>query len=83
MLILLYNALAALLAITALTYFRILRGISYTGGVPRVGSPGVLGYIVTALKYTFNATSIIAEGRSQFSGRPFVLPTLVSQVYQK
>ena len=71
---------AALLSLLllALAYVRLARAISYSGGVPRVGSPGVLGYIQTALKWTIHAEDVIKEGRQQFFGKPFVIPTLVS-----
>jgi hypothetical protein len=63
-----------------LTYARLSRAISYSGGVPRVGKPGVLGYIQTALRWTIDGESIILEGRKQFSNRPFVIPTLESHL---
>lgn len=71
-----FYALATLTAVIYLAYLRLERGISYPGGVPRVGGPGVLGYISTALRYTFDAEPVIIEGREKFSGRPFVVPTL-------
>lgn len=77
MLELFHHFLFALGAVTALTFLCISRGIAYTGGVPRVGPSGVIGYIITALQYTLNAESIIVQGRAEFSGRPFVIPTLV------
>jgi hypothetical protein len=52
-----------------LTYARLSRAISYSGGVPRVGKPGVLGYIQTALRWTIDGESIILEGRKQFSNQ--------------
>ncbi|KAF5386049.1 hypothetical protein D9615_002542 [Tricholomella constricta] len=62
-------------------YFRISRDITYAGGVSRVGPPGVLGYIVTAFRYTFDAEAVILEGRAAFSGKPFVIPTLAGPVF--
>ncbi|RDB16772.1 Ent-kaurene oxidase [Hypsizygus marmoreus] len=76
-----YSILAALLAVIVLTYLRILRGISYTGGVPRVGPDGVLGYFLTALHYTFDAETIILKGRADFGNKPFVIPTLSGPVF--
>jgi len=61
-----------------LAYVRLSRAISYSGGVPRVGKPGVLGYIQTALKWTIDGESIILEGRKKYSNKPFVIPTLES-----
>ncbi|PPR07416.1 hypothetical protein CVT26_013732 [Gymnopilus dilepis] len=73
---------AALLSLLllALAYVRLARAISYSGGVPRVGSPGVLGYIQTALKWTIHAEDVIKEGRQQFFGKPFVIPTLFNEM---
>lgn len=75
--ILTYAAVFCLM-LFALTYARLAYAISQTGGVPRVGKPGVLGFISTALRYTTDAYPVILEGRAKFSGRPFILPTLVS-----
>ncbi|KAF8893356.1 hypothetical protein BD779DRAFT_1044859 [Infundibulicybe gibba] len=72
----LYSAVG-LVAIFSLLYARLVRGISYPGGVPRVGKSGTIGYILTALKYTFDAESVILKGRAKFFGHPFVIPTLV------
>lgn len=70
---------AAVLCLTlfAVLYARLGYAISQTGGVPRVGKPGVLGFVSTALRYTKDAYSVILEGREKFSGRPFIIPTLV------
>ena len=73
------TVVAALVAAVALlVYVRILQGISYSGGVPRLGKPGVWGYISTALRWTIDAESVILEGRSKFPGRPYTIPTLAS-----
>jgi len=61
-----------------LSYVRLVRAISYSGGVPRFGKPGLLGYIKTALRYTMESDAVVLEGRTQFGGRPFVIPTLAS-----
>ena len=61
-----------------LAYARLSRSISYSGGVPRIGKPGFLGYIQTALRWTLDTESLIIEGRAAFCGRPFVIPTFVS-----
>lgn len=68
---------AGLVALLAFLYYRIARAISYPGGVPCIGKPGVFGYISTALRYTLSADKLILEGREQFGGRPYVIPTLV------
>ncbi|PPQ98643.1 hypothetical protein CVT24_003976 [Panaeolus cyanescens] len=74
---------AALILATALIllYVRIYRGISYAGGVPRVGKSGVLGYIKTAVWWTFDGGSVIAEGRRKYGGKPFVIPMLSGPVF--
>jgi len=69
---------AAFFSSILLSYFRITRAIMYSGGVPRVGGGGVLGYMITALRYTLDAEPIILKGRADFGGRPFVIPTLAS-----
>ncbi|GLB37078.1 putative cytochrome p450 [Lyophyllum shimeji] len=81
MIIIALYALGLLLSLLVITYFRISRGISYRGGVPRVGPPGVLGYIKTALQYTFDAELVITKGRADFSGKAFVIPTLSGPVF--
>lgn len=67
-----------LVALVAWTYIRVAKGISYPGDVPRFGEPGVWGYLTTAFRYTFDAESVISEGRAKYSGQPFAVPTLVS-----
>lgn len=59
-------------------YLRLAKAISYTGGVPRVGKPGVLGYIQTAFRWVLEGEPVIIEGRKQFNGAPFVIPSLES-----
>ena len=48
--------------------------------LPRIGKPGFKGFISTAFRFTFDAESCIDEGWTQFSGRPFMIPTLVSPI---
>lgn len=67
-----------LVALVTWTYIRVAKGISYPGDVPRFGEPGVWGYLTTAFRYTFDAESVISEGRAKYSGQPFAVPTLVS-----
>jgi len=81
MLIIALYTTAVLLSLLIITYYRISRGISYSGGVPRVGKPGVLGYLQTALQFTFDAEPVILKGRADFSGKPFAIPTLVGFAY--
>jgi len=63
-----------------LAYVRIYRATSYLGGCPRVGRPGVLGYIIEALRFTLDSESVILEGKASFSNKPFVIPTLVDYI---
>lgn len=72
---------ALVVAVVLLVYVRILQGTSYSGGVPRIGKPGVWGYISTALRWTIDAESVILEGRSKFSGRPYTIPTLSGPIF--
>ena len=73
-----YHGLVALVAFVWLGYIRLTQAITYSGGIPRVGGLGVVGYIVTALRFTLDAESVISEGKTLFSGCPFVIPTLAS-----
>lgn len=59
-----------------LLYIYLYHAISYSGGVPRFGKSGVLGYIQAALRWTVDAESVILEGRKQFRNGPFVIPTM-------
>lgn len=45
-------------------------------GIPRIGKPGIIGYISTQFRYVLHGEECLREGYEQFSGRPFVLPTL-------
>ncbi|KAF8888638.1 cytochrome P450 [Infundibulicybe gibba] len=64
-----------------LFYLYLARALTYPGGVPRVGPPGVRGYITTALRYVLHAADILREGKSQFDGRPFAIPTLSGYIF--
>lgn len=64
-----------------LAYVRLSRSISYSGGVPRIGKTGLLGYIQTSLRWTLDTETLILEGRAAFFGRPFVIPTFVSRFF--
>ena len=64
-------------AFFCLAYVRIYLATSHLGGCPRVGSSGVLGYVIEALRYTLDAESVILKGRARFNHKPFVIPTLV------
>jgi hypothetical protein len=59
-------------------YLRLWRYITYSSTVPRIGRPGVVGFVLTALKYTLDAESIIHEGKMRYGNKPFTIPTLVS-----
>lgn len=76
-----WHTLVSLVAFVCLGYIRLARAVTYSGGIPRVGGSGVARYIATALRYTFDAESVILDGKTQFLGRPFVIPTLVSILY--
>lgn len=69
---------ASIVFTLSLVYLRVAKAISYPGDVPRVGSRGVFGYILTAIRYAFNPDIVLAEGKKKFSGMPFAVPTLVS-----
>ena len=71
------QAAVFLITLFCLVYIRIYFATSYLGGCPRVGRPGVLGYVLEALRYIIDAESVIVEGRAKFNHKPFVLPTLV------
>ena len=60
-------------------YIRIYFATSYLGGCPHVGRPGVLGYVLEALRYIIDAEFVREEGRAlaRFNHKPFVIPTLV------
>jgi len=72
------QAVLLFLACFCLAYARIARAISYSGGVPRIGKSGVLGYIQTAMRWTLDSETVILEGRKAFPGKAFVIPTLVN-----
>ncbi|KAF9467379.1 cytochrome P450 [Collybia nuda] len=63
------------------TFVRLAKGISYPGDVPRFGEPGIFGYLKTAIRYTFDAETVISEGREKYSGKPFAVPTLSGPVF--
>jgi hypothetical protein len=44
--------------------------------LPRIGPPTIFGYIWTALRFTLHPDRVLAEARTRFSGRPYVLPSL-------
>lgn len=68
-------AFAALAATVVYYFFRLTRDRQYAG-LPRIGKPGVIGYISSALRFILHAEECLDEGWKQFSGRPFVLPAL-------
>jgi hypothetical protein len=49
-------------------------------GIPRFGKPGSRGFIAAACRFVFDAENCVDEGWAQFSGRPFMVPTLASLV---
>ncbi|KAF8888643.1 hypothetical protein BD779DRAFT_454966 [Infundibulicybe gibba] len=67
--------------VLALFYLYLARALAYTGGVSRVGPPGVWGYISTALRYVLHTADVIREGKDQFGGRPFAIPTLSGYIF--
>jgi hypothetical protein len=44
--------------------------------LPRVGPPTIFGYIYTAVRWVTQSREILVGGREQFSGQPFVIPTM-------
>lgn len=62
------------------TFLRLWKYINYPGTIPRTGSPGVVGFVTTALKYTLDAERVIQEGKLKFGDKPFSVPTLVSGI---
>lgn len=66
-----------------LAYARLSRSISYSGGVPRVGKSGLIGYIQTALRWTLDTEALILEGRKAFLRKPFVIPTFASRRFSR
>jgi len=70
--------IAAAAAIVVLyTTYRLTR-VSNLPGLPRIGKPGFIGFISTAFRFTFDSQNCIDEGWAQFSGRPFMVPSLAS-----
>lgn len=45
-------------------------------GIPRVGKPGGIGYLITALRYTIKSEQLLDEADRMFGGRPYAMPTL-------
>lgn len=72
--------LSAFLLLLGFIYARIYRHTNYQGSIPRIGEPGVLGFILTALRYTVDAKAVILEGKAKYGDQPFIVPTLVSFV---
>ncbi len=72
------QAILLLVFLLGLAYARLLKSISYSGGVPRIGKPGLIGYIQTAFRWTLDTENLIKEGRAVFSKKPFVIPTFAS-----
>lgn len=70
---------SAILLSLGLIYLRIERYINYPGSIPRVGKPGVVGFMLTALRYTIDAEAVISEGKAEYGDKPFTVPTLVSR----
>ncbi|KAJ8516848.1 hypothetical protein ONZ45_g5889 [Pleurotus djamor] len=44
--------------------------------IPRVGRAGVIGYIITAIRFTLNSTEVLDDAEKVFGDRVFALPTL-------
>jgi hypothetical protein len=45
--------------------------------LPRLGPPTPLGYIWTLFRFVLHPRELLAEGKARFSGRPFIVPTLM------
>ncbi|THU98667.1 cytochrome P450 [Dendrothele bispora CBS 962.96] len=48
---------------------------SYSGGLPCIGEPGILGYLNSAIRCRADMKGVLEEGRARFNGRPFVIRT--------
>lgn len=55
--------------------------MNYSGSIPRVGRTGVIGFLVTALRYTVDAETVIREGKAKYADQPFAVPTLAGPVF--
>lgn len=74
-------SILAVAAIALLIAYYITRRVtSQSLDLPRVGQPGLIGYLSAALRFTLHAENLIVEGREKFCGQPFVLPTLAGSV---
>ncbi|KXN90613.1 Nitrite reductase [NAD(P)H] [Leucoagaricus sp. SymC.cos] len=69
------------LLVLGLTYARIYNYVNYPGHIPRLGGPGVLGFLHVALRYTADAEAVILEGKAKYGDRPFTVPTLAGPVF--
>lgn len=70
----------AVLAAVFIAYLRLLKVTAVPPGIPRLGIPGLTGYLYTALRYTLDAEPVMKSGREQFSGHPYAVPTLAGSV---
>jgi hypothetical protein len=71
--------IAATTAIVLYIAFRLSR-IKDLPGLPRIGKPGFKGFVSTAFRFIFDTEGCIDEGWTQFSGSPFMIPTLARPV---
>ncbi|THU89236.1 cytochrome P450 [Dendrothele bispora CBS 962.96] len=49
-----------------------------TAHIPCYGLPGLKGYFLTALKYTFDSVECMKAACAEFPHRPFFMPTLIN-----
>ncbi|KAF9501445.1 cytochrome P450 [Pleurotus eryngii] len=68
------SALLAGIAISFVIYRLVHDGAPKS--IPRVGNPGGIGYLITALRYTIKSEEVLDEADRVFDGRPYALPTL-------
>jgi cytochrome P450 len=71
--------IAATTAVVLYIAFRLSR-IKDLPGLPRIGKPGFKGFVSTAFRFIFDTEGCIDEGWTQFSGSPFMIPTLAGSI---
>lgn len=74
-------AILLFLGFVCYVYGRVHSYVNYSGSIPRVGRTGVIGFLVTALRYTVDAETVIREGKAKYADQPFAVPTLAGPVF--
>ncbi|KAF9061652.1 cytochrome P450 [Rhodocollybia butyracea] len=65
----------AIAAFLAALYYRLYQATSYSGGLPCIGEPGILGFLNAAVRCRADMKGVLEEGRMRWGGRPFVVRT--------